>query len=102
MHRKKLTMILSKELFIIAISMFKATMMVQTTWAIIKMRPNVDDNLKAGSSTTILSSSTKPTNSQNIPIKVCVCLKYETQSIITKFNPVIDLILSSQHNHSVR
>ena len=68
-------MILSNELFIIAISMFKVTMTVHTTWAIIKMRPNVDVSEKAGSSTEILSSSTRPSNSQNIPMKVSVCLE---------------------------
>ena len=73
--QKKLTMILSNELFIIAISMFKATMTVQTTWAIIKMRPKVVVSEKAESSTEILSSSTTPSNSQNIPMKAAPCLK---------------------------
>ena len=73
--QKRLTMILSNELFIIAISMFKATITVQTTWAIIKMRPNVDVSEKAGSSTEILSSSTRPSNSQNTPVKASLCLK---------------------------
>ena len=75
MHGRKRTMILSNELFIIAISMFKATITVQTTWAIIKMRPNVDVSEKAGSSTEILSSSTRPSNSQNTPVKASLCLK---------------------------
>ena len=74
-RRKKLTIILSNELFIIAISMFKATITVQTTWAIIKMRPNVAVSKKAGSSTEIFSSSTRPSNSQNTPIKASLCLK---------------------------
>ena len=73
--QKKLTMILSNELFIIAISMFKATMTVQTTYAIIKVRPNVAVSEKAGSSTEILSSSTRPSNSQNTPVKASLCLK---------------------------
>ena len=68
-------MILSNELFIIAISMFKATITVHTTWAIMKMRPNVDVSEKAGSSTEILSSSTRPSNSQNIPMKASMWLE---------------------------
>ena len=68
-------MILSNELFIIAISMFKATMTVHTTCAIIKMRPNVDVSKKAGSSTEIFSSSTLPSNIQNIAMNVVECLK---------------------------
>ena len=61
--------------------MFKATMTVQTTWAIIKMRPKVDVRVNAGSFTEILSSSTRPSNSQNIAIKALVCLKCKTQPI---------------------
>ena len=73
-------MILSNELFIIAISMFKATMTVQTTWAIIKVRPNVAESEKAGSSTEILSSSTRPSNNQNTPMKASVCLEGATHN----------------------
>lgn len=41
-------MILLKELFIIAISMFKATMTVQITWAITKRWPKVEVREKSG------------------------------------------------------
>ena len=78
--QKKLTMILSNELFIIAISMFKATMTVQTTYAIIKVRPNVAVSEKAGSSTEILSSSTTPSNSQNTAMKASLWLKGENHN----------------------
>lgn len=83
-QRKKIfTMILLKELFIIAISMFKATMTVQITWAITKRWPKVEVREKAGSLTVILSSSTRPSNSQNISRKVFVCLK--TNETNTRF-----------------
>ena len=83
-QRKKIfTMILLKELFIIAISMFKATMTVQITWAITKRWPKVEVREKAGSLTEILSSSTRPSNSQNISRKVFVCLK--TNETNTRF-----------------
>ena len=77
---EKFTMIFWKELLIMAISIFKATMTVQTTWASIKMRPNVDTSLNAGSFTTILSSSMLPSNSQNAAMNVSVCLKGTTNS----------------------
>ena len=75
MHGRKRTMFLLNELFIIAISMFKATITVQITWAITKMRPNVAMRKKVGSSTEIFSSSTLPSNSQNIAMNVVECLK---------------------------
>ena len=60
-----LTMIFSNELFIMAISMFKATITVQITYAIKNRRPKADVRRKLGSLTAISPSSTRPSNNQN-------------------------------------
>ena len=64
-----LTMIFSNELFIIAISMFKATITVQITYAIKNRRPKADVRRKLGSLTAISPSSTRPSNNQNMANK---------------------------------
>ena len=59
-------MIFSNELFIMAISMFKATITVQITYAIKNRRPKADVRRKLGSLTAISPSSTRPSNNQNM------------------------------------
>lgn len=64
-----LTMIFSNELFIMAISMFKATITVQITYAIKNRRPKADVRRNLGSLTAISPSSTRPSNNQNMANK---------------------------------
>ena len=64
-----LTMIFSNELFIMAISMFKATITVQITYAIKNRRPKADVRWKLESLTAISPSSTRPSNNQNMANK---------------------------------
>ena len=61
-----LTMIFANELFIIAISMFTATITVQMTYAIKNRRPKIDVRRKLASLTAISPSSTRPSNNQNM------------------------------------